>query len=547
MKRKNILKYIGAFSMLLAVSACEDQLNINDNPNQGITADVQLVLPQAIVSTASLGNNFNSYGGHFGGMIANAGGFSGFGNLLNYNLTPQDYNGIWVATYQDPLKDLKYVVDNSEGNDQLDYVNAAAKIMSVVNYQRLVDAFGDVPFSQALQAENGIVAPAYDDQKVIYRNLYDSLNKAMDIIKAATTAQRLDEGSDPLFSEYAEAEPSEHMEAWLRFANTLKLRIVIRVSEVAGFEDLVSQATAEFAADSEIGFLTEDADVDPGYETNRPNPTWATWGRTTSGDLANSSRIPTEYAFGFYNGDKLSDFGRGNVSFVNYPATPTNQLGNEVGNPTIVSGQVTWAGNDSDWVTGVGILKGPGMAAPLMLAAESYFLQAEAQLRGIIAGDFEATYMEGLTAAFTYAYTDENESLVLPKDPDTETTLSIADLIASYFEDNADDSEVVNYLVDITEATTFEQRLETIITQKYIALNMVNADEAWNEYRRTGYPVTVTGAGPAFQMASNKSNITSRADRLPTRVMYPSSEQSYNATNYRLIDFTTDMIFWALN
>lgn len=69
-------------------SSCEDYLDINTNPNQPTVADVQLVLPQAIVASASVANTYNSYGGHFGGYIANAGGFSGFGNLFNYNLTP---------------------------------------------------------------------------------------------------------------------------------------------------------------------------------------------------------------------------------------------------------------------------------------------------------------------------------------------------------------------------------------------------------------------------------------------------------------------------
>jgi hypothetical protein len=63
-------------------------------------------------------------------------------------------------------------------------------------------------------------------------------------------------------------------------------------------------------------------------------------------------------------------------------------------------------------------------------------------------------------------------------------------------------------------------------------------------------PVTlqlVAGGGPLTDIASNKSNVTSRADRLPTRVLYPSSEQSYNATNYVTINHNSDLIFWDPN
>ena len=71
------------FLIFFEASSCEDALDINKNPNNPTEADVQLVLPQAIVASASISNQFTSYGGHFGGFIANAGGFSGFGNLLN--------------------------------------------------------------------------------------------------------------------------------------------------------------------------------------------------------------------------------------------------------------------------------------------------------------------------------------------------------------------------------------------------------------------------------------------------------------------------------
>jgi hypothetical protein len=177
-------------------------------------------------------------------------------------------------------------------------------------------------------------------------------------------------------------------------------------------------------------------------------------------------------------------------------------------------------------------LKGPAMGQPLMLLAEAKFLLAEAQLNGDILGDHVATYYEGILASFTYMYKDENEAMVT----------AVAPVYANYISVNAG-----NYLVTIEDAADATEELEAIITQKYIAMNMITSDEAWNEYRRTGFPATIQGGGPAFDIASNKSNITSRLDRLPTRVMYPSTEQSFNATNYRAVDFTSELIFWDPN
>lgn len=518
MKKLNIKIWAGAMAIILLASSCDDYLDINDNPNSAIVADVQLVLPQAIVASASVANQYNSYGGHFGGFIANAGGFSGFGTLLSYNLTPSDYNGLWTTTYQDPLRDLKYVIDNTEGNDNMSYFNAAAKIMSVFNYMKLVDTFGDIPYSQALRGEEGIVAPAYDDAATIYQDLIATLDEAYDLIEDAAIPLAMTAANDPLFGDLA-SDTDAQMLAWKQFANTLKLKMLVRTdADAAAFND------ADFTA---VGFLTDDAIVDPGYELNRPNPEWATWGRTVAGALANSSRIPTTFSFAFYNGTKLTDDGRGNTIYVEFPTTPNNQLGNEVGNPTIVAGEVTWAGSGA--YEGLGVLKGPAMGQPLVLLAESKFLHAEAQLTGKLAGDFEETYYEGITASFSYLYKDEQEVV----------TQDVAPLVADYVAANDN-----NPLVEIEVAGTEAARLEAIITQKYIAMNMITSDEAYNEFRRTGYPETVPGGDPALDIASNKSTIDNRFDKLPTRVMYPSSEASYNASNYRNVDYTTELIFW---
>lgn len=535
--KKMKLKYIlGAALLVFATTACEDQLDINTNPNAATQADVQLVLPQAITASAFIANQYNSYGAHFGGYMANAGGFSGFGNLLSYNLTPGDWNNLWVNTYQDPLTDLKYVIDQTNGKDEYAYFNAAAKIMTVVNFQRLVDAFGNIPYTEALRGSEGIVTPKYDDAATIYQDLYAKLNEAIATIDAAPTNAvaplRLTKATDPLFGATGTTErtASEQIADWKKFANTLKLRILVRVSGVASFNSFVTTN----AASLENNFLTTDAIVDPGYEPNKPSPTWASWGRNIDLSLANASRIPTRFIFSFYNG-KITDPARGEAIFVNYPTTPINQLGNEDGAPTIVPLTVTWASNQSGY-TGRGVLKGPAQGVPLMTAAESYLLQAEAALKGIYGtpAGAEALYRAGVKASFNYLFLDENEVLGTP----TGTTLQ--GLVDKYFSDNAG-----NRLVDYTAATNDAQRLEAIITQKYIALNMINSDEGYNEYRRTGYPVSTSG--PANEIASNKSTVTNRPDRLPTRILYPSSEQSYNAANYVAVDHTSDLIFWDPN
>jgi len=114
---------------------------------------------------------------------------------------------------------------------------------------------------------------------------------------------------------------------------------------------------------------------------------------------------------------------------------------------------------------------------------------------------------------------------------------------ATYMNDNSS-----SYLVNFSLAATLDQKIEAIITQKYIALNMVNSDEAWNEYRRTHYPAIIStpGATGTQTFASSVSESTA-PDKLPTRILYPSSEGTLNTANVpKGISPYTSKIFWAL-
>lgn len=520
-----IKNWVGIILMLLVVSSCSDFLDVNENPNEATSVTPDLLLPQAIVATANLSNSYNNYGAHFGGYQANAGGFSGFGILFTYDLAPSTYDGLWTAAYQNSLQDFKLVIDATEGDDNMAYFNAAAKILSVFNYQKLVDTFGDIAYANALKGNDNL-APAYDDAATVYQALVGDLDEAIAIIDNAAFPAPLTSSTDPLFR--------GDMDSWKRLANTIKLRLLIRVSKVASLSNFVTTGFASFGATPE--FLDDDAIVNPGFVKNFPCPVWNSWGYSTTTQVAGGaqSRIPTNFIFGFYNANKINDPGRGSVIFKNYPASPVNQLGNEIGNPTIVTGYSTWytgVATSSSTTDALGVLKGPSQGQVLMLAAESHFLQAEAYLENYLAGSFAASFNAGITASYSYLYKDVSGVVTTP----------VAPLVATYLANNAG-----NFLVDIAVATTDAQRLEAIITQKYIAVNMINSDEGWNEFRRTGYPVTVPLGGPFVDIASIKSNST-RADRMISRVMYPSSEAAYNETNFKAINQFSDLIFWDPN
>ncbi|MFT4093870.1 MAG: SusD/RagB family nutrient-binding outer membrane lipoprotein [Niabella sp.] len=517
--QKNYILIVYLFFALSFTSSCKKFLDINDNPNSSTTASPDLVFPQAIVYTGSVVNTYNSYGVQVGGYGANAGGYGGFGVNWTYDFGTDSYNGLWNASY-DVLEDLQYVISSTEGNTSYAYYNAAAKILKVFNFQLLVDQYNDIPYSDALSSTN--ITPVYDNAEDIYVDLARVLDTAIATIQDAEYATALSSSVDPLFA--------GDMDSWIKFANTIKLRLIVRASDFVTFDN--TTFTSE-------GFLTDDAVENPGYaqSSGQTNPKWSTWVVDYTGSAANRSWLPSKYVFGYYNGQKLTDAYRGAVIFYNFSSTPVNQLGNteDVSSAPATAGPwYSGSGSGTSLGEATGVMKGYDMGMPLLTAAESYFLQAEAQVRGIISGDASTAFTNGIIASFHYLY--ELPDGTVSSDYDYEADA------ASYIAANS-----TSYLADFSLATTTDEQIEAIITQKYIALNQINSYEGWNDYRRTGYPLSssTVANNPYGSMASTQS-LSTRSDKLPSRILYPASEYSYNGSNAPSgISPFTSLIFWA--
>ena len=152
-------------------------------------------------------------------------------------------------------------------------------------------------------------------------------------------------------------------------------------------------------------------------------------------------------------------------------------------------------------------------------------------------------------ASYNYLYMNEG-------DAPTKSAADAQAYLTKYETDNNDTYLVkfVDYLDQSNpnkperKETGKEQKREAIITQKYIALNFLFGHEAWNEFRRSGYPKNVglnTTANARTTFVSIASRATSE-DKLPTRILYPNTEFSYNAANVPAdINKYSSKIFWA--
>lgn len=524
---KKIFKYILLGAVVIGTSSCKKYLDINTNPNSLTTATPALVLPQAIVGAASIGVSFNTSFGDFSGARANAGGFGGFGSVVTYDFGTGDFAGLWTSTY-DNVNDFEYVINETQSTPSQAYSTGIARIMKSFAFERLVNQYNDLPYSDALKGALSL-QPKYDKGPDIYKACVAELNKAMADITAAqavASTNKLSASADPMFK--------GDMNLWKKFANTVKLRMLIKM---AGVPALATEAkTALSGINTTIGFLTADAIVNPGYiKTERPNPVYNSIGFASNGTNTTTSRIPTKWIYSFYTGAKLSDNFRGAVIYRGFPSSIINQLGDEsAGVPPASSAGSAWiTGNNATDV--LGVAKGPTQGTPVLLATESNFLLAEAYARGYLTGNAETAFKEGIKQSFTYLY----KTVANTVDPAKNVTADVD----AYLTEN-----IGSPLANFSLATTLDQKIEAIITQKYVALNMIANDECFNEFRRTTYPTIVNGSADPLKTFASLKSISTRADKLPSRVLYPQAEYNLNPNNAPAgINKFTSLIFWDLN
>lgn len=188
----------------------------------------------------------------------------------NYNLNSRAIpDHIWAALYRDVLQDLeraKSLLPASADPTSATSKNQLAiiDVLEVFTYSTLVNIYGNIPYSKALDINN--VMPTYDDAATIYADLFTRLDA--DIAALSTSGEGF--GSIDLIYGTTDAKLSNQVELWKKFANSLKLRMALTVADVDG---TAGQKAAEAAA----GVFTSAADnASFAYSTIPPNtnPVW---------------------------------------------------------------------------------------------------------------------------------------------------------------------------------------------------------------------------------------------------------------------------------
>jgi hypothetical protein len=419
-----------------------------------------------------------------------ADGFAWYPDEFKYLVTSSFYQGVFNDTYSSALKQYE-VLSNLE-DPKYDYYKAISMIMKAYHYQLLVDCYGDVPYTEALGRSLN-ATPVYDDAQTIYEDLIVQLTAAIALIKNADD-QDEPGGDDAMFG--------GDMNKWIKFANSLKLRILVRQSDVSGRGSYITTEMGVIAAEAS-GFLTQDVAVNPGFiakEEGKQNVIWDFLGWDASGTqtLTSKATCATDYIIAYLT--STNDTARLNRL---YETPKDGHLGVPQGLLDYDTPVVDAFVPEKVSNIGPGILKAANQGAIIFTLAEDYFNQAEAAVKGYLTADPETLYKKGITASFV-------------------TLGSTAAKAVAYYSQG-----IVGY------ASTADP-IEAIITQKWIATNGITAEQAWFDYSRTGYPKNL----PISELAST-------SDR-PVRLYYVAGELSSNGDNVPTQpDAFTAKVFWG--
>ncbi|PWT95417.1 MAG: SusD/RagB family nutrient-binding outer membrane lipoprotein [Bacteroidetes bacterium] len=482
--KKYLIQYTVALALVSGIG-CSKITDYNIDPNNPpvTAATPQLLLPSAVMSSAGqIGGEYAIIGGMWSQYYTQSAFASQYRNIDAYSMVSSDNNTAYQELYRSALSDYKKVQElSTEIQDWRFYFMAT--IMKAYTFQVLADFYDKIPYTEALGGSTNL-QPKFDDGYTVYEGLLGEINDALSKDFKSVPLNSNDAKTDLIFG--------GDMDQWERFANTLKLKIYLRMVNAKASE---AQQGIEALYAANAKFLETGAGItsfqdkpnysNPFYEQNirrlntpdnlRASETFVSWLK-----LHNDPRI-------------VNYFGSTNPSTINQGdySNPDPALG--------AAAVFVQHATDPVW---------------FISAAESYFMQAEARERYFGGAGAEELYNSGVKAAFAQFNLDPG-------------TLLTGDY---------------KY-----PSGTFDEKLEAIIVQKWASFPGTHDLEGFFEKNRTGYPKTspVYSTAPTYipgQIVYSNNGVT--GGLFPERMLFPNIERSRNINTPAEVPVTTK-VWWA--
>lgn len=347
---------------------------------------------------------------------------------VNYDIRGRDIGGnFFLYLYRDVLNDLQEAQrlvdeDTSLSTNLKTTQSGVLEILQVYTWHVLVDTYGNIPYFEALQGVDNLT-PVYDDDGEIYDHLFLRLDSAIEMLGADSDSF----GSADLIYNGSTVQ-------WNKFANSLKLKMAVRISDYDG--DRARQLASEAVSDGVFGSNADNAAFP--FETAPPNtnPVWTS--------LVQSGRNDFVVANTFV--DIISPLNDPRASVF----MDDNIVPYQGGTYGTGSSYTDYTHIGEPWHT-------PELEGIILSYDEVGFLLGEAVERGLISGNAESYYQEAIRASIVY------------------------------WGGSQEDADV--YLAQDGVAYDASNWKNSIGVQKYIAL-YGRGFEAWSSWRLLDYPDT---------------------------------------------------------
>ena len=493
----------------LALGSCTSFLDVNADPNNIQAVQVSQLLPSITVNIGYMGaSDLMRYASlmmqQFSGLGPNTG--AAFKEYERYNINNSDVNNQWSTIFATIVSDLSLMITQATTEGSPHYAGVG-KILKAYTYQITVDAWGDVPYTEAGKHSANFY-PKFDDDEAIYKDLIVLLDDGIKDVSATTSTASPNVNT----TLYAGATWAASQAKWIQFANTLKLRILLHYSAkdpaytTAQMTALVNSGAkfmASTADNFQMAFLTDAQRQNPLYSAENgqfknqflPNRFIVDLMNSKSDPRRASYFIPFPFtttptsATASYKGssaldvDPSANYSRNYQYIFGTPSAVNLTLVNP--NGSLKDGAITFGGNSP---------------ARLLTFAEYNFIRAEAALLYSVPGNAQTFFEAGIRASMSDA------------------GVATAD-ITTYITANG------------TLKGTPQQMLQQIINEKYVANHGVLM-EPWTDYRRTGYPA-LTPLKTPFAIY----------DEVPHTLFYAQTEVSSNP-NAKQRTTMLDRVFW---
>ena len=475
----------------MAGAGCKKQFDINIDPNvpEVSNGTPSVVFPSGVFgTTAAVGGEYAILGAIWGEYVTQSAVSNQYKTIDAYQLSNTDLNRPYRFLYANGLKNYQFVIDKSKETQNWNFYIMGA-VMKAYSAQVLVDLYDQIPYFEALQGTVNLT-PKFDDGYTIYVDLLKLLDTALSKPLNGAILTASEKSADLIFG--------GNMDKWVRFANSLELKMYLRMvnkkpaEAQAGIQKLYAKNAKFLDVDAGVTGFTNVAGKDnPMYEYNIRS--------LNTPDNIRASKTFTSFLVS--NGDPrvVSFFGTASPIPVN---------------------QGDYAGTDPTYKNATILKQAATDPVVFISLPESYFMQAEALERYFGGAGAKAMYDAGVQASFTQTGAG-----------------SAAAFLAA------------GGKYEYPAAGTLDQKIEAISVQKWISCAYgVHYLEGFFEKNRTGYPRTsaVYSTSTSYvpgQFVISKNSVLG-AGLLPRRLVFPQSESQANPNTPAIVPITTP-VWWA--